>query len=356
MVGASRIWNNCTKALLCSWNLLLGLGMDVIHFWRHLSFKSSLSRAKVLFGITVGLLFAYGATAQQSTVKTIVDSQTRRPVSYATVYYLNTKKGEITDESGTFRMQALGAKPGDSVRISALGYHTALFEIQAAGNNDTLFLDPAPIQLSLVTIIAKGVKKSTKILGYARRLGVVANGYSPNSNMITATFIAAEELGGAAIRKVVCSTIPKKSELVSTFRVRVRLLTSRSDNGLPHKDLLLENIVVDLPINAHTLEFDLTAHSLLLPPTGVWVAVESLGFTDKLGMYWPISDTDIGKATYKNTKKIKAKSITSIAPMYQYVRQGELQSAYKPWYSSWNYMTLYPKMTLCFGLEVEVSK
>jgi hypothetical protein len=303
----------------------------------------------------VGFLLAYGAIAQPSSVKTIIDSQTGRPVSYAAVYYLNSKKGEITDNSGVFRMQVLGAKPGDSVRISALGYHTAVFEIQAVQNNDTLFLHPAPIQLNPIIIIDRSDKITLKKIGYSRNT-LFYGGYSPNSNMITATFIAAEGLGGTPIRKVVCSTAPQKSEFVSTFRVRVRLLTSGGDSGLPLRDILLENVVVDLPVNARTLEFDLTTQSLLLPPKGVWVAVESLGFTDKSGMYRPISDYEFGKFTYKNPKKFKIKEVTWIAPMYQFIRQGERLSAYKPWYSSWNYMTHYPKMTFCFGLEVEVSK
>ena len=306
--------------------------------------------------IIVAFLNAYAAIAQPSSVKTIIDSQTSQPVSYATVYYLNTKKGEITDNSGTFRMQELRAKPGDSVRISALGYHTAVFEMRLVQKRDTLFLSPEPIQLGPVTISAKGTKTSTKTLGFVRKLGVVVNGYCPNSNMITATFVAAEGLGLSPIRKVVCSIVPKKNELVSTFRVRVRLLTPRSDNGLPHKDLLVENVVVDLPIDAQKLEFDLSDKSILLPPSGVWVAVESLGYTDRSGGYRPIRDDEFGKTTPKISKKYRVKSIDRIAPMYQYIRLSERLSAGKSWNSSWSYFTFDPKMTLCFGLEVEVSK
>jgi hypothetical protein len=318
--------------------------------------RSGYLNTKAPIGIIVGVLLAYRAIAQPSSVKTIIDSQTGRPVSYAAVFYPSIQKGEITDDLGTFRVGSSNAKPGDSVRISALGYHTTIFEIRFIHEHDTLFLSPEPIQLGPVTITAKGTKTSTKTLGFVRKLGVVVNGYGPNSNIITATFVAAEGLGLSPIRKVVCSIVPKENELVSTFRVRVRLLTPRSDIGLPHKDLLVENVVVDIPVNAHMLEFDLTAQSLLLPPTGVWVAVESLGYTDTSGVYRPINDDEFGKFIMKNSRKKKVKSITRIAPMYQYVRSGEKISAFKSWNSSWSYFTFDPKMTLCFGLKVEVSK
>jgi len=125
---------------------------------------------------------------------------------------------------------------------------------------------------------------------------------------------------------------------------------------LPKQDLLNENITVDISPKEKNFEFDLTKYNLIIPDNGFWLGVESVGYTNKSGIYIPIRNYEFGKFTFKDSKKFKLKSIGRITPTYRYINTLPKRSAVSSWAGEWKHEKLYEKLTFTFGAEIETFK
>ena len=125
---------------------------------------------------------------------------------------------------------------------------------------------------------------------------------------------------------------------------------------MPKQDLLNENITVDISPKEKNFEFDLTKYNLIIPDNGFWLGVESVGYTNKSGIYIPIRNYEFGKFTFKDSKKFKLKSIGRITPTYRYINTLPKRSAVSSWAGEWKHEKLYEKLTFMFGAEIETFK
>ncbi|WP_181304286.1 carboxypeptidase-like regulatory domain-containing protein [Rufibacter sp. XAAS-G3-1] len=99
----------------------------------------------------------------------VLDRDTQKPIAYASVGLLDESTGTISDEKGGFAFTIPANQRTKVVRISAIGYEAQEIKIeellasQTPQNEFTITLNPAPVQLSEVSV---GTRKwKTKELG-----------------------------------------------------------------------------------------------------------------------------------------------------------------------------------------------
>ena len=102
--------------------------------------------------VCLSLLLLLSSAQAQERRSIIVDRETGKPVSYATVKVLHTSRGQMASAGGEFR---LSIDPGDSVFISSVGYRDTVL----AGKDikDRIALVPQPRLMSGVTVKKKKI-------------------------------------------------------------------------------------------------------------------------------------------------------------------------------------------------------
>ena len=121
---------------------------------------------KIYVVLTLCLLFIglpISATAQKATViKGIVrDSITHEPISYASVFFVGSDKGLMTDDDGKF---AVSVRDNFlNVRFSTLGYREKTVFVKKGAENDLVIdLVPSDYVLKEVVVEPKKEKYSKK--------------------------------------------------------------------------------------------------------------------------------------------------------------------------------------------------
>ncbi|TYA54792.1 peptidase associated/transthyretin-like domain-containing protein [Formosa maritima] len=224
----------------------------------------------------------------------ILDSQTKQPVSYATISFGNGQ-GVFADDEGKFLFTKKIYPDIDSLFVSALGFK----EIRIATENllDTLLLEPHIDQLDEVVIRAKIDRKfkveslkpyldddyykcwlptiESEIAVYFNnpddKLKKLSNIHFP---------IALESKDWDKRNK----SNAEKKPFSTLFKVNIY----NNDNGIPGKPLTFQNIVFRVTEkDGDAFNLDVSAYDVYIPKTGLFVSIQVLGYTDKTGKLLP---------------------------------------------------------------------
>lgn len=276
----------------------------------------------------------------------IADASNKSAISYATAVCCNYTVGVYGDSLGRICFDMIPRI--DSIQISALGYQTKVFFRKTFLNADTIFLINTPISLKEVQV--KTNRKSSKVISAGNtksfKIQLRTDVLTPNSNTKLAVFIPNKAQQPAFIHELHYQLSPRASDIASSFSVRLRVY-SNSARNLPSQDLLLENVIEKVTPEQKWITADISQHRVPFLAEGVWVGIESIGYTDLSGQYHPLSDFEYGKAI---RKKGKIKGTLSVSPSYQYEKGEPQTSAEAHWKLKWQYITVTPRMVLKFGL------
>lgn len=117
--------------------------------------------------VVVAILLAFSAGAQTSIIGRIVDSATQAPLGYASVHFVGTSTGTITNADGAFRIPAGTAI--DSIRVSYVGYRTRSVAIGSLRPQTPIELDRSIFELAEFRVSADDLPYQ-RIVKVARRL------------------------------------------------------------------------------------------------------------------------------------------------------------------------------------------
>lgn len=98
------------------------------------------------------LLFSFAAHAQEIIEGRIVDAETRKPVSFASIVVLGTTKGTSSNLEGQFTLSISGEV---SLKITSIGYESIV--VKSSANLQLIELKPSATQLEEVIVINKKV-------------------------------------------------------------------------------------------------------------------------------------------------------------------------------------------------------
>ncbi|MGI4741139.1 MAG: carboxypeptidase-like regulatory domain-containing protein [Janthinobacterium lividum] len=113
--------------------------------------------------VLAGSLSAIGllSTAAQPTLPTVqvVDSQSGRPIPYASVGVAGRPLGTVADAKGSFLLAQVGAAPTDTVVVSCVGYQSRRLLVADLGPLPKLTLTPQAAALQEVQVKASSWKR-----------------------------------------------------------------------------------------------------------------------------------------------------------------------------------------------------
>jgi len=144
-----------------------------------------LGKKLIRTGILFLLFAAYGMTSAQNTFVTVngllKDAITGEKVSFATITVPNTGIGTVSNSDGEFTLKVYTSLDAEYFEVSHLSYKTAQFKIsEAAGKENTFYLEIQPIQLKEVPVVPKDARGLVEMA-----LKNTRKNYSEVPNMMT---------------------------------------------------------------------------------------------------------------------------------------------------------------------------
>ncbi len=212
----------------------------------------------------------------------ICDIKTKQPIPYCNIY-IQGKTGSISNENGKCLLEINSATEKDSITISNILYykkHIPVVNLSKQRENDTIFLTPKTYELDEVIVTNKkckevelGVKKIRLGGRDARQVCVrPMRGYVEK----VAVFI---ENKFSKLKKVklksVRFNITDNSKTGFLFKVHIYDINNKS---FPGKELLLDNVIRKFPMTKGWVEIDLSTYGIVMPPKGLFVAIEFLDY------------------------------------------------------------------------------
>lgn len=220
----------------------------------------------------------------------ILDKQTLKPLSYATIGALNQQYGTYTDTSGLFTLYFLNIT--DSLKVSYLGYKSIHVCVQDLQRSTTILIESDPLQLNEVVIKPQKTKKRKLETGYFsdKSKGFLLPHFPLNMN---ATFIPFPK----ECEDVIIKSIRFKYKLEGiNSPLRIRILKVL-DNGEPGDDVVYENIIFkDYKQTGKQIAIvDVSKYNVIMPRNGIFIALEWIDRTpEKTDKYLGVHGPAIG--------------------------------------------------------------
>ncbi|QMU64219.1 MAG: hypothetical protein GKR88_07900 [Flavobacteriaceae bacterium] len=223
------------------------------------------------------ILKIFIVSAQEKEIK-ILNSENNKPISYANIKFLKSKKGTFSDDKGIF---LINNNVTDSLLISVLGFEDKILSVSKI--KDTIFLNTKIITLKEITLSNKKIE-----YGYFKKNGKFIR--SALNRVIVAMYIPNENKKNEYITHL-HYRIKKFGNELST--VRPHLLSVNKLTKNPNKEILNENIVIDINEKNKILSIDITDKNINFPKEGIFVALEWVGNTKNLGFgYSKLTDNN----------------------------------------------------------------
>ncbi|SFC96489.1 hypothetical protein SAMN05421780_1152 [Flexibacter flexilis DSM 6793] len=233
----------------------------------------------------------------------VFDQATRKPLPLVSVS--SPQQSTYTDFAGAFSLKATSS---DSIRFSSVGYNKVVFA--AATLPDTIFLVPSNLLLKEVTVTQTPVRKREK-MGAADKFGKIGkrewtgfwykgklhglmhddfsiavrvnNTYRRSVKVSKVKFLISDDRNYTILKDEtgfsdpITVTVP-----VQNTKILVRLHAHKPDfdEKPASKDVLLENLVMEVGKNQEVLEFDISEQCIMLPTQGLFFALDFLGIIE----------------------------------------------------------------------------
>ncbi len=224
----------------------------------------------------------------------IVDSETKYPVSYATISFGNGN-GVFADDDGRFTFTEKLYHDIDTLYISSLGYT----ELKIVTNQlpKTINLSPLTEQLQEVIVQAKptGKFKVEKVKPVAHQdyfkcwlptieseIAVFFPNEKKRPTQLTKLYLPIKtEASNWSERK---KSTAKKRPFSTLFKVNFY----ENNNGFPGDVVTYEKVIFRVTEKSENIfELDITDKDVFIPKNGIFVAIQILGYTDKEGKLLP---------------------------------------------------------------------
>ncbi|HAB26677.1 MAG: hypothetical protein CMP05_00575 [Xanthomarina sp.] len=238
------------------------------------------------------LLFFCSITSFAQTI--IIDSQTKHPVSYATISFGNGQ-GVFADDEGMFVFTKKIYPDIDSLFISALGFKD--LHISSETVSDTLQLQPFIDELDEVVVRAKIDRKYKEETikpyldddYYACWLPTIESEIAvyfknPDTKLKKLTEIQFP----IALESVDWEKRHKANAEKKPFSTLFKVKVYHNNNGFPGKPLSYENMVFRVTEkDGDAYAMDVSAYDIYIPDSGFFVSIQVLGYTDDSGKLLP---------------------------------------------------------------------
>ena len=216
---------------------------------------------------------------------TIIDSETKQPVSYASVRLKDTYAGTIADMEGKFEITVLSDMDEDTVCVSSMGYETVMLSVNLLSQKGThkVYISPRTFDLPPVWIRAQ--KRIIKEMGNNSNFSF-GSLFMDTHGQQTAVWVENKK-GIEGKLKSINYYLAGKGNTDAPFRVRVYAVDTI--NGKPGEDLLTDVLVVTPGDVDGWFSVDVYEYDIHIPKQGIFVAMEGV-FPNDFEFYQDGSD------------------------------------------------------------------
>ncbi|AWH73535.1 hypothetical protein DCS32_05005 [Dokdonia sp. Dokd-P16] len=226
------------------------------------------------------ILFSLNLYSQEKKV-CILDSISKNPVSFSSIYYSTSNRGSISDINGVVNIKTLDNS--EKISISNLGYHTK--DIFTNNINDTIYLNKKTEQLP--EIILESTKND--LLGFSNSKKTKYLG-SQISGPILVQLISNPNQSQTIINKLIFNIRSSKRD---SLYVRAHLFTIDSASMKPKIELLSKSIIKKLNKRKGNLEIDISGEKIIFPKDGVYIGLEWLGEDNEADFGYTLVDNEL---------------------------------------------------------------
>lgn len=228
------------------------------------------------------VLICNGTLGAQTLNLKIVNAQTQEAIPYAAVFSKDNKEGSYADEKGSFAFEF--SMSVDTILFSAVGFSIGKMSLKQALGSKILALIPIMVNLPDVTVTSKEAKIGERNLGYFKKNGNKMS-FSSNQHNRIALLIKNPLEQNAWVSKLRFQFSGWGDDVVKIYRLKLRIYAN--NEGVPGSDLWSHEGWLDLDSQQKKLEFAISSRSFFLPPKGVFIGFDFLGYVDKTGTYHP---------------------------------------------------------------------
>lgn len=202
---------------------------------------------------------------------TILDESNGLPIPYVNVWIKNTRIGATTGENGKFSIE--GAKIGDTILISSLGYANIEFLAEKENNVE---LEVEINQLTEVVIIPMKNSAEFSIISF-KKVNKNRNWYNNGHYSLARFYERKPDYNKTPfLDQISLITLNTKKKKV-VFRLR---LVEVGANGEPSENGLSENIILESKSGVHQITLDLKAEKILFPRNGFFIVLDRLNLEE----------------------------------------------------------------------------
>ena len=201
------------------------------------------------------LFLASQLLAQNNFQAIIADSNSKQPLAFVNIGVVNKNIGTVSDLDGFFSLKLNPTEKEDLIRFSMIGYKSYTENIASFvkkfSKGDTVFLKEEVLELSEIVLSENKWKRKT--LGNKTKSKSISTGFTNNE--------LGNEIG-------VIIPIKDAPTVLETFFFHInenqyRPLVFRGlKEGLPHKSLVYENIIVKTSIKSGMMSIDLRPYNI----------------------------------------------------------------------------------------------
>lgn len=220
----------------------------------------------------------------------ILDAEEGGPISHAHIGIPAEHIGTSTTQDGTFRLELNQKYEGDTLQVSAIGYHTKQFPLSMVlDSNSTLKLQPKIYQMESITITDS--QPETKWIGKKVRpiFGSGARGLAQAGGRFGAAFAFRVSWDQSMPLKLLHARMFLKSNRNDSLKMRCSIAAVNSSSKLPGRNLIQQAVVTTTTKDKGWVTCDFNKHDIYIEQNHFFVIFEWL--TDKNHVYAPMFAT-----------------------------------------------------------------
>ena len=212
----------------------------------------------------------------------VIDSISKKPISFVNIWVENENIGTTTEENGTFIINAV--ENNKNLIFSALGFEK---KIVKAANATEVQLNPIAYQLEEVVLSRR---KQTKELEIGRIPDAIFEAFDNGPRIDVKYFPYSTNYSRIKyIKKVILLT----DNRIERATIKIHFY-SVDANGFPAEELFKKDFVVSVQKGVLKTRFDVSDFNLKMPKNGLFVGVEKL-LIEKNKIEKPINDLNSNK-------------------------------------------------------------
>lgn len=229
----------------------------------------------------------------------VIDSSTGDPVPYASVT-IGYSQGTACNSHGIFILKANGVSTNDTLIFSSIGFNSTAIIVKdfLASKIKTVKITPKNYQITEVTVTGEKIKKG-KLYGITKKrsnstfsifgLGVIVAQYIENPHQYK-----------GKIKSIRFYNTGRHYD--PNFKFRLHLYSVDSSKLIPGKELLPENVIVNVPsAEEGWISIDVLKYNINFSKNGIFAAIEYLAESCLDGKYVRLFTENEKKALHINS-------------------------------------------------------